>query len=345
MAQFNQEYSALEDSDLDRNDWIYGNAGCPAATPHVQDAILCYGQAVPVGQAGSPEVIVLNSLGFNSTAALVSQTITFNSLPNVAYGVPPFTLSATATSGLTVNFGAGTSTACSVAGSTVTIRSAGTCSITATQGGNGEYSAAPAVVRTFTVNPASQSISFGFLSDQALGSTPGPLSATSSSGLGVTFNSNSTSVCTLSGVNITLVSVGICSITGSQSGDTDYLAAAAVTQTFTVSAAGIQPVAGFLDQNGAPALTFNGSPFFPDAGGFLIGAPGVTQDLKGNVYVVGLDSAGGVHLNSYNFANSTWNGWQYSRRDSRYHQRLDGGGRAQWSCLVYGPRYRQSLLD
>jgi len=26
----------------------------------------------------------------------------------------------------------------------------------------------------------------------------------------------------------------------------------------------------------------------------------------------GLDSLGGVHLNSYNFANSAWNGWQYS---------------------------------
>jgi hypothetical protein len=85
-----------------------------------------------------------------------------------------------------------------------------------------------------------------------------------------------------------------------------------VTQTFTVSAAGIQPVAAFLDQTGAPALTFNGSTSFPDAGGFLIGAPGVAQAPNGDTYVVGLDSAGGVHLNSYTFASSTWNGWQYS---------------------------------
>jgi hypothetical protein len=85
-----------------------------------------------------------------------------------------------------------------------------------------------------------------------------------------------------------------------------------VTQTFTVSATVVEPVAGFLDQNGAPALTFNGSTNFPDAGGFLIGAPGVTQDMSGNVYVIGLDGAGGVHLNSYSYANSTWNGWQYS---------------------------------
>jgi hypothetical protein len=74
----------------------------------------------------------------------------------------------------------------------------------------------------------------------------------------------------------------------------------------------VQPVAGFLDQNGAPALTFNNTTDIPDAGGFLIAAPGVTQDLNGNTYIVGLDSLGGVHLNSYSFANSTWNGWQYS---------------------------------
>ena len=102
-------------------------------------------------------------------------------------------------------------------------------------------------------------------------------------------------MCTLSGINITLLAEGICSITASQRGSENYAAATPITQAFTVSVAGIQPVAGFLDQNGAPALTFNGSVNFPDAGGFLIGAPGVTQDLYGNSYVVGLDAAGGVH--------------------------------------------------
>jgi hypothetical protein len=254
-------------------------------------------------------VIVLNSMAFNSTPPLTSQTITFNPLANVTYGVAPFIISASTTSGLTVNLSAGASTACSVTGTTVTILSAGTCLITATQIGNGEYSAASPVIQSFTVNKAGQIISFGLPSDQTLGSTPPPLSATSSSGLAVTVISNNASVCT---ATLTLVAVGVCSITASQPGNTDYLAATPVTQTFTVSASGIQPVAGFLDQNGAPSLTFNGSMSFPDAGGFLIGAPGVTQDLYGNAYLVGLDSAGGVHLNSYSFANSSWNGWQYS---------------------------------
>jgi hypothetical protein len=113
-------------------------------------------------------------------------------------------------------------------------------------------------------------------------------------------------------VYISLLSPGECSITASQAGNATYAPATPVTQTFAVSTTGIEPVAAFLDQNGAPALTFNDSMNFPDAGGFLLGPPGVAQDAKGNTYVVGLDSAGGVHLNSYTYANSTWNGWQYS---------------------------------
>ena len=73
VAQFNQAYSALGDSDLDRNDWVYGDAGCPAATPHVQDAIICYGQAVAIGTG--PEITVLNSLGYNSTPTVFELTV------------------------------------------------------------------------------------------------------------------------------------------------------------------------------------------------------------------------------------------------------------------------------
>ena len=191
--------------------------------------------------------------------------------------------------------------------------SAGSHTLTATYSGDARSAGSTSNSITIQVDgTASQTIAFGPLSDRTLGSSPAPLSATASSGLGVTFVSNTASVCSVSGVDITLAAVGICSITAIQPGSAAYAAGTPVTQTFTVSAAGIQPVAAFLDQNGAPALTFNGSTNFPDAGGFLIGAPGVTEDLNGNVYVVGLDGAGGVHLNSYSAASSTWNGWQYS---------------------------------
>jgi hypothetical protein len=146
VAQFNQAYSAQGNSDLDRNDWIYGNSGCPAATPYIQDAIQCYGQAVAVGSG--PEITVLNTLGYDSDTP---QTITFGPLANVTLGVAPFSISATASSGLAVSFTSTTPGVCTVAGNVVTIVAAGSCSITASQTGNAIYAAAPPVTQTFTV--------------------------------------------------------------------------------------------------------------------------------------------------------------------------------------------------
>jgi sugar lactone lactonase YvrE len=148
VAQFNQAYAAEGDSDLDRNDWIYGDNGCPSAIVYIQDAIACYGQAAPIGTG--PEIIVFKSMGYNSSAA---QTITFDALSNVIVGVAPFSISATASSGLLVTFTSTTTSVCSVSGSTVTIVATGTCSITANQAGNATYSAASPVTQSFTVNP------------------------------------------------------------------------------------------------------------------------------------------------------------------------------------------------
>jgi hypothetical protein len=71
-------------------------------------------------------------------------------------------------------------------------------------------------------------------------------------------------------------------------------------------------VAAFLDRFGAPALTFYNSTTFPDAGGYLISAPAVAQAQNGDTYIVGLDGAGGVQLNSFSWAERTWNGWQHA---------------------------------
>ena len=60
--------------------------------------------------------------------------------------------------------------------------------------------------------------------------------ATASSGLTVTLTSNTPAICTVSGLNITTLTLtGTCSITATQSGDANYGAAQPVTQTFPVS--------------------------------------------------------------------------------------------------------------
>jgi Bacterial Ig-like domain (group 3)/FG-GAP-like repeat/FG-GAP repeat len=80
-----------------------------------------------------------------------------------------------------------------------------------------------------------QTITFGALSVQSLGSTPPALSAVASSGLAVMFSSNTPAICTVSGVNVTLMAVGTCSITAYQPGNPTYAAAAPVTRSFTVT--------------------------------------------------------------------------------------------------------------
>jgi hypothetical protein len=86
------------------------------------------------------------------TITIAAQTITFNSLPNVTYGVTPITLAATASSGLTVSYTA--SGPATVSGSTLTITGAGTVTVTASQTGNADYAAATPVPQSFTVYQA-----------------------------------------------------------------------------------------------------------------------------------------------------------------------------------------------
>src|SRR5207302_282375 len=62
---------------------------------------------------------------------------------------PPFTVSATASSGLPVSYAATGS--CTISGATVTITGTGSCTVTASQSGNGNFNAAADVPRTFNI--------------------------------------------------------------------------------------------------------------------------------------------------------------------------------------------------
>jgi hypothetical protein len=84
------------------------------------------------------------------TVFSLSQTITFNPLPGVNYGVAPFALSATASSGLPVTFTVSSGPA-SIANGVLTVTGAGTVVVAANQAGNSSYSAAATVTQSFSV--------------------------------------------------------------------------------------------------------------------------------------------------------------------------------------------------
>lgn len=98
------------------------------------------------------------------------------------------------------------------------------------------YAPANAGPTPLTVGEASQTITFSSIPTQAPG-TPLTLTATASSGLSVSYASTTTSVCTVSGSTATFLVAGICSITATQAGNTNYFAATPVTQSFSVVSA------------------------------------------------------------------------------------------------------------
>ena len=87
---------------------------------------------------------------------------------------------------------------------------------------------------TMTVSTGSQTISFASLGAKTYGDASFDLSATASSGLAVSFASATTPACTLSGSTLTIVAAGTCTINANQAGNSNYLAADQVQQSFTI---------------------------------------------------------------------------------------------------------------
>jgi large repetitive protein len=154
----------------------------------------------------------------------------------VSFTAPTFTGGAAITSyTATSSPGGFTGTA---AGSPITVTGltngvAYSFTVTATNSaGTGSASAA-----SNTVTPAAtQTITFNNPGAQSFGTTP-TLTATSDSGLTVSFTSSTTGVCTVtSGGALTFASAGTCTINADQAGNASYFAAPTVSQSFNVNA-------------------------------------------------------------------------------------------------------------
>ena len=102
-----------------------------------------------------------DSANYNTTTTIASvtvnksnQTISFGALTNKTTTDPAFSLTATASSGLTVSYSSSNTSVATVAGSTVTIVGSGQTTITASQAGDGNYNAATSVDQPLTVTQA-----------------------------------------------------------------------------------------------------------------------------------------------------------------------------------------------
>ncbi len=197
---------------------INSSTGVISGTPALS-AVGSHSVNVTVTDAGKPTAQSATAvLSITVSAALTAQTITFANPGSQAVGTP-LTLSATASSGLTVSFTSTTTSVCTVSGTTTTFIAAGTCSITASQAGNATYAAATSVSRSFTVNAvgnptitsftasptsiasgSSSSLSWATTGATSIAITPGTFTSTSASG-STTVSPTATTTYTLTATN------------------------------------------------------------------------------------------------------------------------------------------------
>ena len=194
---------------------------------------------VSADQVGNVSFNPAPQLSLNIVVNKVQQTISgFTASPLAAEVAGTSTLSATASSGLSVSFGSATPAVCTVSAATVSYLSVGTCSVTANQAGDTVYAAAPQVVLNIGVAKAEQTIS-SFSANPASGVVEGTatLSAIASSGLPVSFNSNTPAICTVSGTTVSFIAAGVCTTSADQAGDSGYNMAPQVVLNITVARA------------------------------------------------------------------------------------------------------------
>ena len=183
------------------------------------------------------------------TVSSAPQTITFAQPTTPAAYNSSFAVSASSSSGLSVTITA--SGVCTINGGTSVTTSGtvlmtsgtGSCTLTASQAGNGEYGPAANVVRAVVGEPASQTITFVQPTTPAAYNSTFAVSASSNSGLAVTITASG--VCTINGTTSATSNgtvkmtggTGTCTLTASQAGNSNYGLATNVMRTVTATLA------------------------------------------------------------------------------------------------------------
>lgn len=169
------------------------------------------------------------------------QNINFSTISNKETDDPPFSISATATSGLPVSLSIVSGPA-TIVGDIISLTgNTGTVTVRATQSGDASWLAATPVEQTFQVNEPGlddQTILFGNLPNRQVDEPPFNLAATASSGLPVSFEILG-GPAILSGNTVTLTGgTGTVTVRATQGGDSQYNPAIPVDRSFAVTPVG-----------------------------------------------------------------------------------------------------------
>ena len=168
-----------------------------------------------------------------TTEDKLTQTITFSTISDKVFGDSDFGLSASSSVGLPITLEV-IEGPVTLSGATATITGTGEVTIRASQDGNDTYASATPVDRTFTIDKADQSITFGSIADREFGDDAFNISPTSSSGLDVSLTVISGPAFLIDN-QVVITGTGTAIIAANQSGSEYYNAASEVQQSFEIS--------------------------------------------------------------------------------------------------------------
>ena len=192
---------------------------------------------VSVDTEGNVFVADYGNSTIRKTVSSAPATVTLSSLSKTYTGSPQAPTTTVSPSGLSLEVSySGTAASLSAP---VT---AGSYVVTASVVDNFYYGSASGVI---TISKASQTITFASVPSKFVGSGPFTVAPSSTSNLTVAISSSNTAVATVSGFSISPIGAGTTTISATQAGDVNYLAAATVTQVLTATTAPIAQTIAF----------------------------------------------------------------------------------------------------
>lgn len=189
-----------------------------------------------VGGTFNPSNYIIAYTKGNIIVAKATPAITFGLLTTQTYGNADLDPDANSNNITTpISYESSNTAVATIVAGKIHLVGAGTSTITASQAGNANYSAAPAVAQTLIVNKATQAIAFGAVADKLSTDAPFALGATSTSGLTVNYASSEVGVARIiNGNQIEILKEGTVTITASQAGNGNYTAAVPVVQSLRI---------------------------------------------------------------------------------------------------------------
>jgi hypothetical protein len=165
-----------------------------------------------------------------------AQAVVFANTASSARVGQSYQVSATGgASGNTVTFASATPAVCIVDGSTVNLRTAGTCTVRADQPGSTSYAPGTAE-QSVTVLPGDSMIAITSVApDASVGGPTYDVAVSSGPSTGaVTLSTTDAGVCSISGSTVSFAAVGQCTVTATQAADSNY-EAGTTSQSFAVT--------------------------------------------------------------------------------------------------------------